>query len=103
MIGFATIPQVAAAVVAGIEAAQTSRGLDVYWTLRPIPIATGPHAGKVFLPFDDAAASQNLRGGNTPMDFPESAQMLAALGGMASRVDIDPVDILATLTVTDMP
>lgn len=94
MIGFATTKQVADAVTSGIAAAQTARGLPVYWLLVGIPIHSGPHAGKFFIPFDETIMTTNLHQGNTPMDFPETPQLLAVLGGLEARVDIDPSDIV---------
>jgi hypothetical protein len=94
MIGFITTPQTAAAVLAGIRTAQESRGLPHYWTTGSFPIHQGEHAGKVFLPFDDAMMATNLRGGLTPMDFPEAPQLIAALGGLEARIDLDPNAII---------
>ena len=94
MIGFITSPETAAAILAGIRQAQESRNLPVFWSTGSYPIHTGEHAGKVFIPADDSILSTNLRRGQTPMDFPETPQILAALGGLDSRVDLDPVAII---------
>jgi hypothetical protein len=94
MIGFITDPETAEAILAGIEAAQVSRGLPHFWTVGKYPIHTGEHAGKVFLPADDSIFSTNIRQGMTPMDFPECAEMLASLGGLEARVDLDPSAIV---------
>jgi hypothetical protein len=92
MLGHITTPEIAAAITAAIEAAQTSRGLPVYWSLVGMPIYTGPHTGKVFLCTDDASLATPLRGNppQTPHDFPEFDQLLQILGGLESRIDIDP-------------
>ena len=97
MIGFVTTPQIAAAVQAGIESAQTSRDLPVYWTLVGTPILSGPHAGKSFILFDEQVMTTVLHQGTTPMDFPETEQLLAVLGGLEARIDLDPADITATM------
>ncbi len=94
MIGFITTPQTATAVLAGIQTAQESRGLPHYWTVGSYPIHTGEHAGNMFLPFDDAMMTTNLRGGLTPVDFPEFAQLVGALGGLEARIDLDPSAII---------
>jgi hypothetical protein len=94
MIGFITDPETAEAILAGIEAAQVSRDLPYFWTVGKYPIFTGEHAGKVFLPADDQILSTNIRQGMTPMDFPECVEMLASLGGLEARVDLDPADIV---------
>lgn len=94
MIGFITTPQTAAAVLNGIRTAQESRGLPHYWTTGSYPIFTGEHAGKVFIPADDQILSTNLRAGMTPMDFPEAPQLIAALGGLDARIDLDPAAII---------
>lgn len=95
MIGFVVSPETAAAINDAVAAAQTSRGLPVYWLPGKYPIVTGHHAGKSFIPFDDAMMTTNLRAGMTPMDFPETAQLLAMLGGLDARVELDPADIAA--------
>ena len=94
MIGFITTPQTADAILAGIRTAQESRGLPHYWTVGSYPIHTGTHAGKMFLPFDDEMMATNLRGGLTPVDFPEFAQLVGALGGLDARIDLDPQAII---------
>jgi hypothetical protein len=94
MIGFITDIQTAQAVLDGIRNAQESRGLPYYWNTGSYPIYTGTHAGKVFLPFDDEMMATNLRGGLTPMDFPEAPQLIAALGGLDARVDLAPQTII---------
>tara|TARA_R110000868_G_C10739200_1_gene752241 strand:+ start:630 stop:932 length:303 start_codon:yes stop_codon:yes gene_type:complete len=90
MIGFITSPETAQAILAGIEAAQVSREMPYYWTVGKYPIYTGEHAGKMFLPFDDEMLATNLRGGLTPVDFPEFGQLVGALGGLDARIDLDP-------------
>lgn len=95
MIGHVTDLTTASAITAAIEHAQTSRGLPVYWSLVGVPIHTGIHAGKVFLSTDDASLDTPLRGNppQTPRDFPEFGQLLAVLGGLESRVEVDPNDL----------
>lgn len=94
MIGFITSPTTATAILTGIQVAQESRGLPHYWTVGSYPIFTGEHVGKMFLPFDDEMMETNLRGGLTPVDFPEFEQLVSALGGLDARIDLDPQAII---------
>ena len=89
MTGFIVTPTIAAAVLDGIATAQTSRGLSPYWTCGSYEIFTGTYAGERFLPFDENMMATNLRQGATPMDFPETQQLLALLGGLDARVELD--------------
>ena len=93
MIGFITTPETAAAVLDGIREAQLSRGTAYYWTTGSMPIYSGDYAGQTFIPADDALLDTSLRRGLTPSDFPEFDQLVALLGGLDARVDIDP-DVL---------
>ena len=97
MIGFITTLETAQAVLAGIEAAQVSRGLPYYWTVGKYPIYTGEHVGEMFLPLDDKMLATNLRGGLTPVDFPEFGQLVGVLGGLDARIDLDPQFIVAPI------
>jgi hypothetical protein len=94
--GFVTTAEVAQAVEAGIAQAFTSRNLPQFWALGSMPIHTGPHAGKVFLPADEQILSTPLRESPpvTPQDFPEFAQLLALLGGLEARQSISPSDLI---------
>ena len=96
MIGFIVTPEQAQAVNAAVAAAQMSRGLPVYWIPGSFPILRGEHAGKCFVPGDDAMIDTPLRGDPpmTPKDFPECSQLIAVLGGMDERVDISPENII---------
>ena len=94
MIGFIASPAIATAILIGIKSAQESRGLPHYWTVGSYPIFTGEHAGKMFLPFDDEMMATNLRGGLTPVDFPEFGQLVGALGGLEARIDLAPSVII---------
>ena len=87
MIGFIASPAIATAILIGIKSAQESRGLPHYWTVGSYPIFTGEHAGKMFL-------ATNLRGGLTPVDFPEFGQLVGALGGLEARIDLAPSVII---------
>ena len=90
MIGFITTPETAAAVLAGIRQAQINNGRDPYWTTGAEPIHTGDNAGEMFIPAGDEVLDTPLRNGLTPRDFPEFDQLVALLGGLDSRVEINP-------------
>jgi len=92
MIGHITDNATADAITAAIEYSQISRGVPVYWILTGVPIYSGEHAGKIFLTTDDASLDTPLRGNpiQTPRDFPEFDQLVAILGGLDTRVEIDP-------------
>ena len=89
MIGFITDPATAQAVLNGIKVAQETRGLPIFWSTGSHQIFTGEHAGEVFIPADESILTTNLRKGDTPMDFPETPQLIAALGGFGARVDLN--------------
>jgi len=88
MTGFIVTSAIATAVLDGIATAQTSRGLYPYWTCGSYEIFTGTHTGKRFLPFDEQMMATVLREEATPMDFPETQQLLALLGGLDARVEL---------------
>ena len=90
MIGFITSPETSAAITEAVELAQTSRGLSPYIGIRGMEILSGPNAGQHFLPFDDSALITPLHGGTHVSDYPEFSALLAMLGGLNARVDIDP-------------
>ena len=94
MTGFIVPPAIATAVLDGIATAQTSRGLSPYWTCGSYEIFTGTHAGERFLPFDENMMATVLREKATPMDFPETPQLLALLGGFDARVELDASAII---------
>jgi len=95
MIGFITTPEVAAAVLNGVRDAMLSRGLPHYWSPGAIPIHSGEHAGKMFIPASDDMLATPLHGNpiQRPTDFPEFEQLVAVLGGLDARVEIDTSDI----------
>jgi len=90
MIGFIVTPETSAAITAAVELAQTSRGLSPYVGIRGMEILSGPDDGQHFLPFDDLALTTSLHGGTHVSDYPEFTSLLAMLGGLEARVDIEP-------------
>lgn len=94
MIGFITDRPTATSILAQIKQAQTSRGWPYYWSTGSYPIYTGEHAGKVFIPADDAILTTPLRPGQTPQDFPECQQLIDVMGGLDARADLDPAALI---------
>ena len=97
MIGFVTTIEQAKAANDAVAQAQIDRGLPVFWLPGSYPIFSGEHAGKTFIPCDDAIMSTPLLGSpvQSPQDFPEFAQIITALGGLDARVEISAEDITA--------
>lgn len=89
MIGFITTPETSTTITAAVELAQTSRGLSPYIGISGMEILSGPNAGQHFLPFDDLALTTPLHGGTHVSDYPEFPALLAILGGLDARVNID--------------
>jgi hypothetical protein len=98
MIGFVTTQEQATAANAAIAEAQTSRGLPVFWLPGSYPIHSGKHAGKYFIPAGDGILDAPLMGSpvQTPQDFPEFDTLITMMGGLESRVEIDPSDIASS-------
>jgi hypothetical protein len=97
MIGFVTNEAIARQILGAIEKEQTDQGLPFYWTIGSFPILSGPHAGKVFLPADDALLATHLRGPKegkiTPSSSPKFSGLVNSLGGLEARIDLDPHEI----------
>jgi hypothetical protein len=96
MIGYLTTHDTAASINEAIAAAQTARGLPVFWLPGMLEVFSGPHAGLWFVPADDALLNTPLIGtpAQTPQDFPEFADLIAMMGGLEARTEIDPADII---------
>ena len=94
MIGFVTTPETAAIVTDGIREAQLGRGQHYYWTTGAEPIYSGANKGQMFIPASDEVLSTPLRNDLTPRDFPEFDQLVTLLGGLDSRVEINPDSLI---------
>jgi hypothetical protein len=96
MIGYITTPEAAAQILAEIRDAFTVRDLPPFWTPGSFPIYTGPHVGQHFIPADDNIFQTPLTGNppSRPMDYPDFQQIIAAMGGLEARVELDPSAIL---------
>lgn len=103
MIGFIVTPEQAQAANNAVALAQTSRDLPVFWLPGGCPTHSGQHSGMVFVPCDEKTISTPLRGtpAQTPADFPEFQQIIASLGGLNARVDIDPSILIDPNAFTD--
>jgi hypothetical protein len=96
MIGFITTTEIASLVLSGIEQAMTARGLTNYWSVGSYPIYSGVYAGSVFIPADEDILTTPLHGNPVmrPTDFPEFEELVSLLGGLETRVEIDPQSIV---------
>jgi hypothetical protein len=94
MIGFVTTKEQADTINAAIAEAQTSRGMPVFWLIGSISIHRGIHAGMHFIPCDEDTLSTPLVGNppKTPVDYPEFQTIVDNLGGLDSRIEINPED-----------
>jgi hypothetical protein len=99
MIGFITTPQISQAINDGVVQAQISRGLPVYWLPGKYPVHIGEYSGMVFIPYDDIIRNTILHNGLTPEDFPEFDQLVSILGGLESRINLDPTCIIDPILI----
>jgi hypothetical protein len=97
MIGFITTEETATAILASIRESFAARGYPPFWSPGVYPIYSGPHAGGTFIPAGDDMfeCPLMLNPLRRPMDYPEFAQFIEALGGLEARVEIEPADIKA--------
>ena len=95
MIGFITNQEAALEITNAISEAQTSRGHDVSWIIVGIPIISGEHSGKVFIPCDDDVLNCNIRDGLNVRNFPEFDQLVQILGGLDNRINVNEDDLIA--------
>jgi hypothetical protein len=95
MIGYITTSETAEAVLGAIASAFDSRSLPRFWSPGKYLIYSGKNAGKYFIPAGDGILDAPLMGSpvQTPQDFPEFDTLIAMMGGLESRVEIDPSDI----------
>jgi len=96
MTGYVTTSETAEAVLAAIASAFDARNLPRFWSPGKYLIYSGKHAGKYFIPAGDGILDAPLMGSpiQTPRDFPEFAQLIAMLGGLDARVELDPQDLI---------
>ena len=96
MIGYVTTAEAADAVLDAIASAFDSRNLPHFWSPGKYLIHQGEHAGLYFIPAGDGILDAPLMGSpiQTPRDFPEFAQLIAMLGGLDARVELDPQDLI---------
>ena len=96
MIGFVTSKIIAQQINDAVAKAQTDRGFVVFWLPGMYEIYQGLHSGLYFIPCDQETLSIPLRGNPAlrPSDFPEFQTIIDYLGGLDSRVNIDPLFII---------
>ena len=86
--GYIVDEQTRDALADALDAAQEARGRK-FLHLGALVIYTGEHAGGYFIGLADKDLAQKLSG--IPLaDYPEFQQIIASLGGLHARVDIDP-------------
>lgn len=95
MIGYITTSETADTVLAAIASAFDTRNLPRFWSPGKYLIYSGKNAGLYFIPAGDGILDAPLMGSpvQTPQDFPEFETLIAMMGGLESRVEIDPSDI----------
>jgi hypothetical protein len=91
--GFVTEQATAESISAAVEAACDTRGVARFIAMHGRLIHSGQYAGQVFLPLADSDLQQVMYRGQCLPDFPEFAQLVAILGGLDARVEIEPSDI----------
>lgn len=89
MIGFIVGKNTAEAILEGVKQAQLSRDVPFYWSPGMYEIFSGEHTGLYFIPFDDIMTNTVLRTGQRPINYPEFNQLMAILGGMENRIEIE--------------
>ena len=96
MIGYITTAKTADTVLAAIASAFDTRNLPRFWSPGKYLIYHGEHAGLYFIPVGDGILNAPLMGSpvQTPRDFPEFDSLVAMMGGLEARVDLDPSAIL---------
>lgn len=95
MIGFVVTAEQAQAAAEAVACVQIAHGSPVFWQPGAYPILSGEHAGKYFIPCDDAILSTPLTGNpvKTPPDYAEFTSIIESMGGLNARIDIDPAII----------
>ena len=99
MTGFIVTTDQHDAIAAALDAAQESRGRK-FLHLGAMLIHTGEHAGGYFIGLADKDLTQKLSGIQLT-DYPEFQQIIASLGGLYARVDIDPSILIDPNAPTD--
>ena len=92
MIGFIVTPEQAQAAAEAVASVHIAHGSPVFWQPGAYPIMSGEHAGKYFIPCDTSILLTPLIGNppQTPQDYAEFTFIIESMGGLDSRIDIDP-------------
>lgn len=90
----------AAALLVQIKAAYEARGLAAYWLPMPLPVLSGPYAGKVAIDVGPEMLSMDMIAGLKLADLPDFTALMASLGNPAP-VDLD--DALVRPPVAVLP
>jgi hypothetical protein len=92
--GFVTDQATADSISAAVQAACDTRGVARFIAMHGRMIHSGQYAGQVFLPLADSDLAQVMYRGQCLPDFPEFTELIATLGGLDARVEIQSSDIL---------
>jgi hypothetical protein len=95
MTGYLTDSKTAAKLCAALAEVFDDSQLPRFLFLNFMPVLSGTHAGKMFLPLADADIDRPIYRDMTLRDFPGMVDMIATLGGPKARVEIKAEDILA--------
>lgn len=79
-------------ISAALDAAQEARGRK-YLHLGAMQIYAGANKGKHFIGLADKDLTQKL-GGIALVEYPEFQDIIASLGGLDARVEIDPTILI---------
>lgn len=88
------------AIAAALDAAQEERGRK-YLHLGAMRIYSGANKGKHFIGLADKDLTQKL-GGIALVEYPEFQDIIASLGGLDARVEIDPSILIAPNAPTNL-
>ena len=96
MIGYITTSETADTVLGAIASAFDTRSLPRFWSPGKYLIYSGEHAGLYFIPAGDGILDAPLMGSpvQTPQDFPEFDTLIAMMGGLDARIEINADDLI---------
>lgn len=92
---------------AALQAGVTQAFLDERQTqclaFNGFPVISGPHAGKVAILFPDGTENISMRKGNKLHAYQGFTVLIASLGGLDSRVEVDEADLADPVIQTPTP
>jgi hypothetical protein len=91
-------PDKCAAMIDAIAATYEARQLPPYWKPMPVPVLSGPHAGKLAIDFGPEALGMQMTTGLTLAELPDFQVILCGLGNPAP-VQLDAADYTPPLNL----